>query len=202
MANQCDLRGQLPLKNNLGLNDVRFVMANFLKTYELDFDLCVQKGLIAIEQEEEGFQLYFCLENLWGTGGFVNQPIDELCSQLGPLTEQPGYLLFIDQETGNSSAVETPYFVGPDAAAIVSARLAYGFEQFTQWTGAALGPVEMECLIQLAMAMHKANQRDPTYTAQFASSLLVQAQKVFNDMEVVQSHEFHAPLPAACKAQH
>jgi hypothetical protein len=203
MANQCDLRGQLPLKSTRGLTDVRFVMANFLQTFELDFDMCVHQGHISIEQDEEGFQLYFCLENLWGTGGLVNQPIDELCSQLGPLTERPGHLLFIDQETGNSSAVETPYFVGADAAAIAEARLAYGFQLFAQWTGGTLGPVELQCLNRLAMAMHKANQRDPTCTAEFTSNLLMQAQRAFNDMEVVQSHEFQTnTLPASCKAQH
>ena len=199
MANQCDLRGQFPLKSTIGLNDVRFVMANFLKTFDLDFDECVHKGHISIEQSEDGLQLYIGLENIWGTGGLINPPIDELCSQLGPLADRPGHLLFIDQETGNSSAVETPYFIGSDAAAIAWARLDYGFEQFEQWAAGSLSPIELDCLNILAKAMHKANQHDPAYTAAFASVLLDQAQRAVNDMEAIKPPEHQS---THCEAHH
>ena len=90
MANQCDLYGQITLREGVTMNHMRLAMHNFITHFGLDFDHCEASGHIEIEQTGESLTLSLCIENIWGRGGYLNEPIDELCSQLGPFTSMPG----------------------------------------------------------------------------------------------------------------
>lgn len=154
MANQCDLYGQLTLKEGVTMNHMRLAMHNFITHFGLDFDHCEASGHIGIEQTGDSLTLSLCIENIWGRGGYLNEPIDELCSQLGPFTSMPGWLHLIDQDTGDSSAARTPYFVGADAEAISLARLHYALDQFKDHVGDSLTDQSVQAVHDFCISLH------------------------------------------------
>lgn len=165
MANQCDLYGQLTLKEGVTMNHMRLAMHNFITHFGLDFDHCEASGHIEIEQTGGSLTLSLCIENIWGHGGYLNEPIDELCSQLGPFTSTPGWLHLIDQDTGDSSAARTPYFVGTDASAISLARLHYALEQFKKHVGGSLSNQSIQAVHDFCISLHGQALIEPASTA-------------------------------------
>lgn len=127
-SHDCFIRGSLALKSGVTEDQVLEALDAVLDYHNIDFDTAVEKDEIQLSADLLHFNL-----SVYGYGGLQNDANDQLAKDLAAIVTGPAYFEFIDEETGDSDAHTTPYFIGATPAEQTVSRLHYGLEQLDQW---------------------------------------------------------------------
>lgn len=153
MSNACRVVGALRLRDGIGQEQARAALGQFISHHGIDFEHEAREGNIEIE----GGMLALSLD-VRGMGGYKNDSVESLASELASVAEGGQWIEFQDFETSNLDCASTPYFVG-DAAEQALGRLRYGVRQMEEWVRPIVGDEAFDKLSSDILALGAASPR-------------------------------------------
>ncbi len=129
----CNLVGAIKLKKGVTQKQLNKALKALLKEQAIDELPTIAPGTQVVEVDLE----------YWGEGGYGDSFAEGVAEALSSFVDVGQWLVLIDTDSGDSSQVRVPYFLG-DSVQQQAAQVLYGLECMEEWVTPVLGKKAIE----------------------------------------------------------
>ena len=129
----CNLVGAIKLKEGVTQKQLNKALKALLKEQAIDELPTIVPETQVVEVDLE----------YWGEGGFGDSFAEGVAEALSSFVDVGQWLVLIDTDSGDSSQVRVPYFLG-DSVQQQAAQVLYGLECMEEWVAPVLGQEAIE----------------------------------------------------------